>query len=480
MKSDIETAYKKSIASRTKALITVSGIFIGAVVLLAFVSLGIGLRSNHQKGNADSKLQASAPIVSNANNTSFANSREKFMAALKEFEVSVEPQIVSKTFNDWDIVSQQKVISLKNEALTLFGSSKYDTASERLHAASQLSKEALETREKGYSQSLEDAKKAFLSNNYNEALQKIAIALKAKPTSNEAMDIKKEIATLPKYNELLNKAKTAHSENNLEVELSALLEARNIAPNKADLNAQIELISTQLNEQRFTKFIQTGLDAIAERNIKSAKTALVTAKELYPTRAETRLLNDKYKKLELDIEIESVLGEGDLASKKDDWKRALSLYRKAESLLPKGESILRKIELSESIISMNSQIISHLASPHRLSSSNIADDATRLITNSSPLSNHSASLSVNITKLKEAIHVYTSPVPVRIVSDGLTNVLVKGVGHIGMVKEKIIHLKPGNYILEGVRSGYKSKLSKINVTPTGANQQFEISCDEQL
>jgi tetratricopeptide (TPR) repeat protein len=480
MKCDIETAYKKSIASRTKVLITVSGIVIGAAILLVLVSLGLGSRSNQQKANADSNSQASAPTVSNANITSSTSSREKFMAGLKEFEASTEPQILSKTFNDWDIVSQQKVISLKNEALTLFGSSKYDAASERLHAASQLSKEALENREKKYIQSLEEAKNSFLSNNYNDALQKIAIALKAKPSSSETLDIKKEIDTLPKYNELLNKAKTAHSENNLEAELSALLEARSIAPNKADLNAQIELISTQVNEQRFTKTIQNGLNAIAERNIKIAKTALVAAQELYPVRAETQLLNDKYKKLELEFEIENTIGEGDSASKKDDWKRALSFYKKADSLAPKRESILKKIELSESIISINSQIVSHLNSPHRLSSVNIADDASQLIANGSPLLSHSASLTKNISKLKEEIQFYTSPVPVRIISDGMTSISVRGVGQIGMVKEKIIHLKPGNYVLEGVRSGYKSKLAKINVSPTVSGRQFEISCDEQL
>jgi ABC-type phosphate/phosphonate transport system ATPase subunit len=68
---------------------------------------------------------------------------------------------------------------------------------------------------------------------------------------------------------------------------------------------------------------------------------------------------------------------------------------------------------------------------------------------------------------------------VQVNSDGKTYIVVLGVGHVGEYKQKVISLKPGKYVLQGKREGYRNKRVEFTVK---ANTPISVSlvCDERI
>ena len=136
--------------------------------------------------------------------------------------------------------------------------------------------------------------------------------------------------------------------------------------------------------------------------------------------------------------------------------------------------------LAQSITSLQSEVSGYLNSPHRLSSINVAAGAARLMERSSTFAGNSTSLDQKTSSLTEVLASYREEVSVRVVSDGVSRVSVRGVGRVGITKEKVIKLRPGTYTFEGSRTGYKSKLVKVSIPPRAVQFKVEVICDERI
>ena len=80
----------------------------------------------------------------------------------------------------------------------------------------------------------------------------------------------------------------------------------------------------------------------------------------------------------------------------------------------------------------------------------------------------------------ELLKAYSTKVQVKVVSNGVTNISVRGVGKVGLTNEKTIDLKPGKYMFEGKRTGYRSKLIQVEVLPNAESIVVEILSDERI
>ena len=80
----------------------------------------------------------------------------------------------------------------------------------------------------------------------------------------------------------------------------------------------------------------------------------------------------------------------------------------------------------------------------------------------------------------ELLKAYSKKVSVKIISDGVTNISVRGVGKVGLTNEKTIDLRPGRYTFEGKRIGYRSKLIQVEVPPNSGILVVEIFSDERI
>ena len=71
-------------------------------------------------------------------------------------------------------------------------------------------------------------------------------------------------------------------------------------------------------------------------------------------------------------------------------------------------------------------------------------------------------------------------ISVEIVSDNQTNILVRGVGIVGITQLKTIQLTPGHYTFEGKRKGFKSKLIDVLIHYDQTSYRVSIRGDEPI
>ncbi len=70
--------------------------------------------------------------------------------------------------------------------------------------------------------------------------------------------------------------------------------------------------------------------------------------------------------------------------------------------------------------------------------------------------------------------------PVRLVSDGLTDVSVLRVGRLGVFKEKTLQLRPGSYVVVGTRKGYRDTRVILEVAAGRPAEPVRVRCEETL
>ena len=79
------------------------------------------------------------------------------------------------------------------------------------------------------------------------------------------------------------------------------------------------------------------------------------------------------------------------------------------------------------------------------------------------------------------VEAMQTPVQVLILSDNDTDIGIRGVGRIGRVEKRIVELRPGTYLFEGKRKGYRSKLVEVTIDGGGSPPvEVRIICDERV
>lgn len=406
--------------------------------------------------------------------------RKVFKEALKTFEQNIEPLIMMDSFVSWKPETQKDILFLKNSAISSFSAGEYDQAIKHLQKASSMADQAISEKKAAFDQALLAAQKAKNADDYVTAKPHIDRALRLEPDSLEANKLLAEIDKLPDILRHLNAANVAKTENNLKGEYTSLSEALKLDPSRVGLRDRTLFLAREIKEQSYARYISSGLAQIEKRKLVGAQNSLVAARRLYPKRDETTILAKKVADLQSDIKTEGFLRDADSAAKEDDWERSFELFGKAKKEQPNNQRAADGYTLAHSINTLRQQISKHLSAPHRLASKNVATDAAQLIRKANALSGNSVVLDKKSNALNNELASYSVMIPIKVVSDGQTRISVRGVGRVGVTKEKIIKLKPGTYTFEGARAGYKSKLIRVNIPPRINQFIIELVCDERI
>lgn len=507
-----EKLRQASIDAKKRRLATV--FILGAVIILtAFIAIGATFFIEHESKNLDTmavagveksqniitkklvpppkQIKAPATLIKKATifqpltkpaitETIDVEGRKAFKVALKYFSNDLEPDIASEPFLNWKPETQRNIIILKNSAVSSFGLGDYLQALELLKKASTLASQSLRIKAEAFNQALSKAKKAKNKDDFETAIFEINLALKLSPGSNEARKIARSIAVLPEILKFLRTAKIARSENNLQTELKNLTKILNLDPSRFLLRDRALFLTNKIKERVFTKYISSGLSHVTNQNLSGSEKSHLAARRLFPTRGEVLILGNMVIKLKKKLKTESLLRDALSAILRDNWDKGFLLYEQAKKIQPNNLKAVNGSRLASSITSMSNDMSRYLNAQHRLASKNIADLARKLIQKSEKISGNSPSLDSQSQALSEALVSYSTKVPVRIISDGLTQVLVRRIGQVGMVKNKTIKLNPGSYTFEGVRKGYKSKLVSVTILPGAKDLKIEVVCNEQI
>ena len=84
-----------------------------------------------------------------------------------------------------------------------------------------------------------------------------------------------------------------------------------------------------------------------------------------------------------------------------------------------------------------------------------------------------------VAAVRSAVATASTPLPVVITSDGLTEITIKRVVRLGTVSSRTISLRPGQYQFLGSRDGYRDVLVTASINATSDNR-IDVRCEEAI
>ena len=481
---------RQRIALAGAAAALVAGLFLFDVVTVDFARLGL-LPGGEETAARTAPASTPAPAAEKPAQPAPApqvtpgpaeNSelRDAFKAALAQFDEQILPAVSAPGFAAWNADIQKGLLAGRDTAVAQFSQADYPAALGTLEKTREEAAQAIAAQAAAYDKELASARAFFDADDHEAAKWRIDAALRLRPDSQDALDLKARIDRLPEVLKFLEDARTARVENNLEAEAAHLRALLQADPTRAEQKARLQAVETEIKERTFADHVRRGLEQADKGKLEDAQRSLASARALFADRQETAYLANRVAQLARDRKVEALIAGARDAAKDDDWKRVESLYGEAAKLLPDKQEIAEGRRLARKIIETSSAITDHLAAPERLSSLYVAKLAEALLADARDLAPFSPSLNAGAKALSKTLADYAAPVSIRVVSDGETNVSVRGVGKVGKTQQKIINLRPGKYTFEGARPGYRSKLVDVTIPPGALLTVVEVICDEPI
>ena len=370
----------------------------------------------------------------------------------------------------------------RTKALEAHGDGDIDSALRLLTEAEREAQELVRNEEARFRLSLQAAGEAYAAGNAETARMHVDQALAQRPDDPEAKLWESRVARLPELLAERRKAQDARTAGKLREERAALRRIVELDPDDAGAGAaeRVRAIDRQLREQAFARSIAQGRQAVENRALEPAKQALAEAQRRKPQHADTRALGVQVAALERTLLRDGHLAAAEQAAARDDWEAALRAFEEARAVEPTHDEAVSASTLAARLVKAQRAVDGFLSLPERLGTVAVADAARDALREAQALAALSARLASSAQGLERAIETARTPVPVRILSDERTEIGVRGVGRIGQVRDRTIELVPGEYVFEGKRKGYRSKLIEVLVEANpDAPVEVRVVCDER-
>ena len=374
----------------------------------------------------------------------------------------------------------ERIRLAREKALEAHRDGDSESAVRLLTGAAQEAEEWVRREEARFRIALQAARDAYAAGNASDARMHIAQALRQRPDDSEAKRWEARIAHLPELLAERRKAEDARVAGRLREERAALRRIVELDPEDADARERVAAIDRELREQAFARAVAQGRQAVENRTLEPAKQALAEAHRLDPEHADTRQLQTQVAALERTLDRDGHLAAAEQAAGRDDWEAALAAFEAARAIEPTHDAAVRGSGLATRIVEAQRAVDEFLSRPERLGAPRVADAARDALRRTAALTALSPRLANGAAGLERAIEAARTPVPVLIVSDEETEIGIRGVGTVGRVRERTIDLLPGQYVFEGKRRGYRSKLVDVVVQANlDAPVEVRIVCDER-
>jgi len=405
--------------------------------------------------------------------------RGELIERLKEYENELEPRLEAANLQGWNPEGLVEITVLKNELMSSFGNGEYGIAMDHLLLLENLTLEMVQQADQIFEENLEKAASLLAEENYEGANRHIEKALSVHQ-SPAALELAREIEKLPQTLVLLNGARVARAENNLEKEYDFLRQVLGVAPEREEVKERLGVLAGLIRSRNFDRQISSGFAGIETRQAKKARTHYQEAKKIDPQRPELSILMDQLLDLEKSIRIEQAVSQAEQAIRQDDWPKAKRYFARAAKDAPENKIVAEGLQRADHFIELLENLGRYLKNPYRLSNPDVSKEAKMRLVQAEQAAGYSFAIKQKARQLSELMTRVNRLILVTVISDNKTYVLVRSVGKIGVVFQKNIELKPGNYTFEGARKGFKSKLVPAFIPYDQDSFSVRVICDELI
>ena len=328
---------------------------------------------------------------------------------------------------------------------------------------------------------LEEALRAIESGDQAAALaelEKAGILLGA--TDPEVQSASRRAARLPEIMQAVAEARGRMREGSLQEQRAAWQAVLGIDPERQSARRELSAVNARIDRQLFNSRMSRGHAALGEGDVEAARTAFEAARNQRPNdpgpvEALAALeLEERGQRL---AQLQAAAMAGRFS---EDWRKAADNYRGMLEIDSNIVAAQRGLAEAEQRARLDDALEDTIANARLLNRDDAWQRGKRLLDEAVAIANPGARLDGQIGRLEQVLAVAATPTPVRLRSDGLTEVTIFHVGRLGSFDDRMVQLRPGAYTAVGTRDGYRDVRREFIVAPEGLPEPLVLICTDPI
>lgn len=448
---------------------------------LAAPSLASAESTNNLVTNSRGDAEERSPFAE----AQMAKARRAAQEALQQL-LETQARLEERAVNIWAEVKFAGATLIAVEGDGFYREQKFSDA-ETKYLAAQSALDAIEAQlPREISSRLEMLLAAIEASDAEKATELSQVLSQMAPDSAEIIEAVERVAIIPEVAALIDSASTLFGQQRFSDALEQIQVAMTLDPVHKRLKSLARDYRSALTDDRFQKAMTRGFEALEVGDYATAKTAFKSASALKPNDKSPSVAMAQADEAEILSALNRYVASAAQEEINEDWGAAAVSYQEAlaldPSLVQASEGLARAEPMAELFLRLNA-IIEKSA---RLVDPAILGDAQTTVEEAKNALNDSADSRSAMPQLEalwnQAVKVVknaSTPLPVTIASDGMTEITIKRVARLGTLTSRTVSLRPGQYQLLGSRVGFRDVLVTLNVGVDRENS-IDIRCTEAI
>ena len=299
------------------------------------------------------------------------------------------------------------------------------------------------------------------------------------PADIRLIALEDRLIALPEVIAALESATQAELAGNLDTAVEAASTATRADPAHERARTRLVELQAAQRRQQFTQAMTMGYGALASQRFDAAETQFRQAAALYPGAPEPDAALIEVDQARTQKTLMDLQAQGTQAETEERWADAVALYEQALEidalLLFANEGRARSAPRAE----LDDRLGKIPAERDRLVDARIMGLAQGTLAEAEAIADSGPRLRAQISAARETLAYASTPVPVTIQSDGLTDITLLRVKRLGTLSSQSLALRPGRYTAVGMRNGYRDVRVQFEVRPDQTNT-VEVRCVETI
>ena len=299
------------------------------------------------------------------------------------------------------------------------------------------------------------------------------------PTDIRLIALEDRLAALPAVIAALDTAADREASGNLGAAVEAATDATRADPTHQRAAARLSELRTALTRQQFTSAMTEGYGAMGAKAFDSAEQQFRNAARLIPGALEPGVALIELEQARTQNTLVGLREQGTQAEREERWADAVGLYRQALEIDALMLFATDGVARAEPRADLDNRLENIPKERDRLIDARIMRLAQETLAEAEAIADPGPRLQAQIAAAQDTLAYASTPVPVTVTSDGLTDITLLRVRRLGRLAEQTLSLRPGVYTTVGIRNGYRDVRIKFEVRPDQANT-VEVRCVETI
>lgn len=324
------------------------------------------------------------------------------------------------------------------------------------------------------------ALEALEAGNADVAAEQFSLVLQIEPDNAGAQAGLLRAQQLPDVLALVRQGEDLERSGDVEGAVRAYREAVALDGLWAPARSALDALEATIRARRFDDLMSRGLNAMAAEEFDDAHEFFAQALALRPDSEEARnaqIQADQSRKLEQIALVEARALAFEL---RERWENALSLYNDAlqtDSTLAFAQEGRDRSRYRVDLELKLQNLIDH---PDLLFDDDVLRDAQLLAAEAAGIAPRGPRLGEQVESLDRLLRLASTPLPVQLQSDELTEVTLFRIGRLGQFLVRDVELRPGAYTVVGSRPGYRDVRMTFTVLPGQSLDPIRVVCVERI